>query len=73
MILLTNLPVDSSNFYAPHYNALMEGETYTHEDSSKPQKGWWKKELDRRRGRNRPRQQVTLEEFMGDMKKKRVR
>jgi hypothetical protein len=76
MILLTNLPVDSSNFYAPHYNALMNDETYEHEDSTKPQRGWWKKELDRIRGRgNRPREQVSVEDFVSDAtnKKKRVR
>jgi len=76
MILLVNLPIDSSNFYAPHYSAFMDGETYEgveEVNSKNPPKGWWKKELDRQRGRNRPRETVSIDEFMGDMNRKRVR
>ena len=70
MILLTYLPVDKSSFYAPMYSATMEGDEYIPDyetNSTKPPKGWWKKELDRKRGRNRPRDTMSLEQFMGEM------
>jgi len=71
MVLLTGLPFDSSNFFAPYYKAYVEGEEYTGRESEPP-KGWWKKEMDRIRGRgNRTRETVSLDEFMDDMKKKR--
>jgi len=72
MTYLTYLPVDKSAFFAPVYNALMKGEEYSPEyndNSSKPPKGWWKKELDRRRGRNRPRDTMSLEQFMKEVKR----
>jgi hypothetical protein len=68
MVYLSYLPVDKSQFYQPIYNAAVNGEEYiTPEDTPQPQKGWWKKELDRRRGRNRPRTTMSLEQFMNDM------
>lgn len=68
MVYLSYLPVDKSQFYQPIYNAAVNGEEYTTpEDTSQPQKGWWKKELDRRRGRNRPRTTMSLEQFTNDM------
>jgi hypothetical protein len=78
MILLTNLPIDTSNFYAPHYSSYVEGETYQGAeenivDVNNPPKGWWKKELDKKRGRNRPRQTVSLDEFVSDASSKRKR
>lgn len=78
MILLTNLPIDTSNFYAPHYSAYVDGETYQGAEenidkSNNPPKGWWKKELDKKRGRNRPRQTVSLDQFVNDASSKRKR
>lgn len=74
MILVTNLPLDQSSFYAPHYAAYMDNETYEGAQSSnKPQKGWWKKELDKRRGRNRPRQQISIEQFVKESKNQGTR
>lgn len=76
MILVTNLPLDKSNFYAPHYAAYMDGQTYegaNTESANNPPKGWWKKELDKRRGRNRPRQQVSLEKFVKESKNQGTR
>ena len=52
------------------YSAIMEGDEYIPDyetNSTKPPKGWWKKELDRKRGRNRPRDTMSLEQFMGEM------
>lgn len=69
MLLLVNLPVDSSSFYAPYYNAASEGEEYVSEYSNQAPKGWAKKELDRLRGRgNRPRNTVGLDQFLGEVK-----
>ena len=71
MILLAYLPIDKSSFYSPMHNALMNDEEYSPEyDTSKPEKGWWKKELDRRQGRRRPRDTMSLEQFMGEFKNK---
>lgn len=64
MVLLVNLPVDASSFYAPFYNAAQEGTTYKSESGSEPPKGWVKAELDRIKGRRRPRKQVSLDEFV---------
>lgn len=61
---LSHLPVDKSIFYAPMYNAFMNGEEYSSEDPSKPPKGWWKKELDQIRGRRRPRSRMSLDDFV---------
>tara|TARA_B100000029_G_scaffold515172_1_gene620946 strand:+ start:964 stop:1176 length:213 start_codon:yes stop_codon:yes gene_type:complete len=70
MLLLKYLPLDKSSFYAPMYNAAVEGEEYISESQSgKPPKGWWKKELDRRRGRNRPRDTISIEQFMKEVKR----
>lgn len=74
MVYLTYLPVDKSAFYLPIYNSIVEGEDYNPDygDDSKspnPPKGWWKKELDRRRGRNRPRDTISLEQFMKEVKR----
>ena len=67
MNLLTNLPIDVSVFYAPYYKAVMDGEEYVSEHSNKPPKGWAKKEMDRIRGRgNRPRQTVSVEQFVAE-------
>ena len=50
MLLLNGLPIDKSIFFAPIYQAIVNDEEYIPETStSQPQKGWWKKELDRRR------------------------
>ena len=68
MLLLVNLPVDSSSFYAPFLNAAQEGTTYKTEGGSQPPKGWYKRELDRLRGRNRPREQVSLDQFVKESK-----
>ena len=68
MLLLVNLPVDSSSFYAPFLNAAQEGTTYKTEGGSQPPKGWDKRELDRLRGRNRPREQVSLDQFVKESK-----
>lgn len=74
MTLLSYLPVDKSSFYLPQYNAIVNGEKYEPDyqevNSQEPPKGWWKKELDRRRGRNKPRDTISLDEFMKDMKSK---
>ena len=73
MILLTYLPVDKSSFYAPMYSAIMEGDEYIPDyetNSTKPPKCWWKKELDRKRGRNRPRDTISLDEFVKNVKSK---
>ncbi len=64
MLLLVNLPVDDSSFYAPFYNAAQEGTTYKSDIGNEPNKGWWKEELDKRRGRNKPRQRIGLEQFV---------
>ena len=68
MLLLVNIPVDSSSFYAPFLNAAQEGTTYKTEGGSQPPKGWYKRELDRLRGRNRPREQVSLDQFVKESK-----
>ena len=68
MLLLVNLPVDSSTFYAPFYAAAQEGTSYKTEGGSEPPKGWAKRELDRIRGRNRPREQVSVEQFVKESK-----
>jgi len=64
MLLLVNLPVDDSSFYAPFYNAAQDGTSYKSDAGNEPNKGWWKEELDKRRGRNKPRQQIGLEQFL---------
>lgn len=72
MTLLSYLPVDKSSFYLPQYNAIVNGEEYSPEyndASPTPPKGWWKKELDRKRGRNKPRDTISLDEFMKDVKR----
>lgn len=72
MTLLSYLPVDKSSFYLPQYNAIVNGEEYSPEyndTSPTPPKGWWKKELDRKRGRNKPRDTISLDEFMKDVKR----
>lgn len=74
MVLLTYLPIDKSAFYGPMYSAILNDEEYTPEysdTSNEPPKNWWKKELDRIRGRNRPRDTIGLDEFMKDMSKRR--
>jgi hypothetical protein len=68
MVLIVNLPVDDSVFYAPFFNAAQEGTTYKSEVGTEPPKGWVKKELDRIRGRNRPRKQVSLDQFVKESK-----
>ena len=73
MVLLAYLPVDKSSFYGPMYSAFMNEEEYIPEysdNSKEPPKGWWKKELDRIRGRNRPRDTMSLDDFMKDMNKR---
>tara|TARA_R100000231_G_C5299295_1_gene157080 strand:+ start:539 stop:787 length:249 start_codon:yes stop_codon:yes gene_type:complete len=68
MLLLNGLPIDKSIFFAPIYQAIVNDEEYIPETStSQPQKGWWKKELDRRRGRNRPRTTMGIDQFMNEM------
>lgn len=70
MVLLTNIPLDISVFYAPYYKAMQDGEDYVSEHSNTPPKGWWKKELDRRRGRgNKPRTQVSAEQFVKESRR----
>ena len=68
MLLLVNLPVDSSSFYAPFLNAAQEGNTYKSEQGLEPPKGWYKSELDRIKGRKRPRQQVSMDQFVKESK-----
>ena len=69
MILIVNLPIDKSNCYAPHYGAYMDGETYQGADNNlNPPKHWWKKDLDKARGRNRPRQRVSIDQFVKESK-----
>lgn len=73
MNLLSYLPVDKSSFYLPQYNAIVNGEEYTPDyetGGQTPPKGWWKKELDRRRGRSRPRDTISLDEFVKNVKSK---
>lgn len=68
MLLLVNLPVDSSSFYAPFLNAAQEGTTYKSESGLTPPKGWYRAELDRIKGRNRPRKQVSIDQFVKESK-----
>ena len=73
MNLLSYLPVDKSSFYLPQYNAIVNGEEYTPDFATgepTPPKGWWKKALDRRRGRSRPRDTISLDEFVKNVKSK---
>ena len=71
MIYLSYLPVDKSSFFAPQYSAILNEEEYVSpNDTDEPEKGWWKKELDRRQGRRRPRDTMSLEQFMGEFNKK---
>jgi len=68
MLLLVNLPVDSSSFYAPFLNAAQEGTKYKSESGLTPPKGWYKAELDRIKGRNRPRKQLSIDQFVKESK-----
>lgn len=72
MVYLNNLPFDKSGFFAPLYNAVLNDEEYSPpssvDSSPNPPKGWWKKELDRRRGRNRPRDTISLNQFMKEVR-----
>jgi len=69
MLLLNGLPLDKSIFFAPIYQAILNDEDYKPQSSSstEPEKGWWKKELDRRRGRSRPRTTMNVEQFMDEL------
>jgi hypothetical protein len=50
---------------------LLNDEEYiSPNEPNEPEKGWWKKELDRRQGRRRPRDTMSLEQFMGEFNKK---
>nr|BAR34227.1 hypothetical protein [uncultured Mediterranean phage uvMED] len=69
MVLLVNLPVDESVFYAPFFSAAQEGTSYKSKEGTEPPKGWVKKELDRIKGRNRPRKQLSVEQFVKESKR----
>jgi len=73
MVYLNNLPFDKSGFFAPLYSAFINEEEYIppsseNDNSVNPPKGWWKKELDRRQGRSKPRDTISVEQFMKDVR-----
>ena len=65
--LLGTMPLDSSLFFAPYYKAYAEGNL--DDLSDEPPKDWWKKELDKRRGRShRTRQATSIDQMLLDQK-----
>ena len=65
--LLSTIPIDASLFY----NQFIEyGEDGTiQQKSDEPERGWWKKEFDRMRGRgDRQRVATSIDEMIQDQK-----
>lgn len=61
------MPIDQSLFFAPQYQAVMEGGDPS--QPNEPPKDWWKEELDRRRGRsNKQRVPTTIDTMIKDQK-----
>lgn len=67
--LLSNLPFKDSVFYLPMYIAAEKGEDYI-TDPEEQNRRWYKKQFDKIRGRdNKERKTVSLNEFMGELRK----
>ena len=62
--------LDYSDEHITNPDRLNEEEYVSPNDTDEPEKGWWKKELDRRQGRRRPRDTMSLEQFMGEFNKR---
>jgi len=65
--LLGTMPIDQSLFFAPQYKAYLDGGEEALSDE--PPKDWWKKELDKRKGRNRERVATSLDTLLSEQKR----
>ena len=65
--LLGTMPLEQSLFFAPQYLAIQEGGDTNNPDE--PPEGWWKEELDKRRGRsNKERVATSIDSMIQDQK-----